>query len=59
MRSILVDQRSVKTVAKLEDLVGKVIEIDEKTRFRLDYVTMKIACRDVSKVPNKAQSALG
>jgi preprotein translocase subunit YajC len=46
-------------VAKLEGLVGKVIEIDEKTRFRPDYVRMKIACRDVSKVPNKAQSALG
>ncbi|XP_066330294.1 uncharacterized protein [Miscanthus floridulus] len=35
------------------------MEIDEKTRFRLDFVRMKIACRDVSKVPKTAEGTLG
>lgn len=53
------NQRSIRTVAKVGGLVGKVLEIDEKTRFRHDYVRMKIACRDVTKVPRTAESALG
>lgn len=59
MKGIPADQRSVRTIAKVGGLVGKVIEIDEKTRFRLDYVRMKIACRDVFKVPKTAESTLG
>jgi hypothetical protein len=46
------DQRSIRTLAKIGGLVGKVLEIDEVTRFRYDYVRMRIACRDVSRVPN-------
>jgi hypothetical protein len=53
------DQRSLITLAKVGGLVGKVTEIDEKTRFRVDYVRMKIACRDVSKVPKFAEGVLG
>lgn len=53
------DQRSVKTLAKIGGLVGKVIEIDEGTRYRYDYVRLKTACRDVSKVPKTTESALG
>lgn len=53
------NQRSIRTVAKVGGLVGKVIEIDEKTRFRHDYVRVKIACRDITKVPRTAESALG
>ena len=40
-------------------LVGKVLEIDEKTRIRPEYVRMKIACRDITKVPRKAEGTLG
>lgn len=40
-------------------LVGKVVEVDEKARYRLDYVRVKIACRDVTKVPKTAEGVLG
>jgi hypothetical protein len=43
------DQRAIVTLAKVGGLVGKVMEIDETTRYRVDYVRLKIACRDVSK----------
>ena len=35
------------------------MEIDEKNRFRADYVRIKIACRDVMKVPKNAEGTLG
>jgi hypothetical protein len=53
------DQRSVKTLAKVGGLVSKVLEIDEGSRFRYDYVRLKIACRDVTKVPRTAEGTLG
>lgn len=59
VKEIPPDQRSVRTYAKVGGLVGKVVEIDEKSRFRSDFVRMKIACRDVSKVPRKAKGTLG
>jgi hypothetical protein len=39
--------------------VGKVIEVDEGSRFRYDYVRLRIACRDVTKVPKTAEGILG
>jgi len=53
------NQRSIRTCTKVGGLVGKVLEIDEKTRFRHDYVRVKIACRDITKVPRTAESTLG
>ncbi|CAL4964223.1 unnamed protein product [Urochloa decumbens] len=53
------DQRSLRTIAKVGGLVGKTLEIDEKTRYRDDYVRMRIACRDVTQVPEVAESSLG
>lgn len=53
------DQRSILTIGKVTGLVGKVAELDERTRFRVDYVRMKIACRDVTKVPKSAEAVLG
>lgn len=47
VKDILVDQRSIRTIAKVRGLVGKVMEIDEKTRFKAEFVRVKIACRDV------------
>ena len=35
------------------------MDIDEKTRFRADYVRVKIACRDISRVPKTTDGALG
>lgn len=48
------DQRSLITIAKVACLVGKAMEIDEKSRFRLDYVRVKVACRDVTMSPKKS-----
>lgn len=59
MKDIPTDQRSIRTIAKVGGLVGKVMEIDESTRFSPYYVRMKIACRDVTKVPHSAESTLG
>lgn len=59
VKGIPTDQRSIKTIAKVGGLVGKTIEIDEKTRLRNDFVRVKIACRDVTKVPASAESTLG
>jgi hypothetical protein len=53
------DQQSIITLAKVGGLVGKVTEIDEKARFRVDYVRMKIACRDITKIPKTAEGVLG
>lgn len=49
----------MRTVAKVGGLVGEVIEVDEGTRFRYDYVRLRIACRDVTKVPKTAEGAMG
>lgn len=59
IKGIPVDQRSIRTIAKVGGLVGKVVEIDEKSRFRADYVRVKITCRDVQKVPSTAEGTLG
>jgi len=59
LKDIPADQRSIRTIAKVGGLVGKVMEIDEKTRFRPDYVRVKIACRDFLKVPSSAEETLG
>lgn len=47
------------TLAKVGGLVGKVLEVDEESRYRYDYVSLRIACRDVSKVPKTAEGTLG
>lgn len=59
VRGIPNDQRSIRTIAKVGGLVGKTVEIDEKSRFRNDYVRIKLACRDVLRVPPVAESSLG
>ncbi|WVZ65047.1 hypothetical protein U9M48_014470, partial [Paspalum notatum var. saurae] len=59
IRGIPLDQRSIKTVAKVGGLVGKVMEIDEKTRKRNEHVRVRIACKDVTKVPQVAEGTLG
>jgi hypothetical protein len=56
---ILADQRSFATLAKVGGLVGKVMEVDESTSYRYDYVRLRIACRDVTKVPKIAEGTLG
>jgi hypothetical protein len=59
VKGIPIDQRAVKTVAKVAGLVGKAVEIDEATRHKAGYVRVKIACREVAKVPETAKGTLG
>jgi hypothetical protein len=54
-----VDQRSIRTIAKVGGLVGKTMDIDEKTRYNPEFVRIKIACRDVEAVPESAEGNLG
>lgn len=39
--------------------MGKTVTIDEKTRHKIEYVRVKIACRDITRVPASAESSLG
>jgi hypothetical protein len=57
--NILADQRSIRTLAKVGGLVGKVVEIDEGSRYRYHYVRLKIACGDITRVPKTAEGTLG
>lgn len=59
VKGIPIDQRAVKTIAKIGVLVGKVLAIDERCRSRSNFVRIKLACRDVSRVPAVAESTLG
>jgi len=59
VRGIPVDQRGLRTIAKIGGLVGKTMAIDEQTRFSRDYVRIKIACRNVELVPPSAEGTLG
>jgi hypothetical protein len=59
MKGIPIDQRSIRTVAKVEGLVGKAVAIDEKTRLKIEAVRVKITCRDVAQVPAVAVGSLG
>jgi preprotein translocase subunit YajC len=54
-----VDQRGIRTIAKVGGLVGKTISIDENTRYNPDYVRVKIACREIAEVPESAEGNLG
>ena len=59
MKGIPVEQRGLRTIAKIGGLVGKTLIIDESTRFNRDYVRMKIACRNIDLVPPSAECSLG
>lgn len=59
VRGIPVDQRGLRTIAKIGGLVGKTMAIDEGTRFSKDFVRVKIACRNIDLVPSSAESTLG
>lgn len=59
VKGIPIDQRGLRTIAKIGGLVGKTMVIDEHTRFNRDFVRIKIACRNVDLVPHSAESNLG
>ena len=59
VKGIPLDQRGLRTIAKIGGLVGKTMVIDESTRFNREFVRVKIACRNVDLVPASAECALG
>ena len=56
---IPIDQRNVRTIARVGGLVGKTVAIVEKTIFKQEYVRVKIACRNVELVPDSTEVTLG
>jgi hypothetical protein len=58
VRGIPYDKRSKKTLAYVGSLVSATKEVDRSTLHRADYVRIKIAARDVSKVPEVAEGAI-
>jgi hypothetical protein len=55
---IPVDQRGIRTIAKVGGLVGKTISIDENTRYNPEYVRVKIACKEIAEVPESVEGNL-
>jgi hypothetical protein len=58
VRGIPSDKRSKQTTAYVGSLVGATMEVDMTTFHRVDYVRIKIAARDASKVPARAEGAI-
>jgi hypothetical protein len=51
VRGVPYNKRSAKTLAYVDSLVGVATEVDKSTLNKVDFVRLKIAARDVSRVP--------
>jgi hypothetical protein len=58
VRGIPYDKRSKETAAFVGSLVGATAVVDPASLHRTDYVRIKIASRDVSKIPEIAEGAI-
>jgi hypothetical protein len=58
VKGIPYDKRSVPTLAYVGSLVGATSEVDHNSLHRADYVRIKIAAKDVSKVPEVVEGAI-
>lgn len=58
VKGVPYDKRNPKTVAYVGSLFGATVEVDDKSLTRTDYVRIKIACRDITKVPPTAEGAI-
>jgi hypothetical protein len=58
VRGIPYDKRSKETYAFVGSLVAATMEVDMTTLNRVDYVKMKIATKDISKVPGVVEGAI-
>lgn len=58
VKGIPYDKRSTKTLAYVGSLVGVTTKVDESTLSKLDYVRMKIACKDITKIPPSAEGVI-
>jgi hypothetical protein len=59
IRNIPSEKRCEEHVAYAGSLVGVTLEIDQSTLYRPEYVRALIGCRDVEKIPDKAEGCLG
>jgi hypothetical protein len=58
VRGIPYDKRSEETVAYAGSLVGGTVSVDKSSLSRMDYVRIKLAVRDLEKVPTTAEGAI-
>jgi hypothetical protein len=58
VRGIPYDKRSKETTSFVGSLVGATTEVDLASLNRIDYVMIKIASNDVSKIPGVAEGAI-
>jgi hypothetical protein len=58
VRGVPYDKRSKETLAYAGSLVGATVEVDKASLNRADYSRVKIAARDITKVPAKAEGAV-
>jgi hypothetical protein len=58
VRGIPYDKRSKEIVAYVESLVGATVEVDRASLNRTNYVRIKIAAKDVSKLPKIVEGAI-
>jgi hypothetical protein len=58
VRGIPYDKRSVPTLAYVGSLVGATSEVDRNSMHRVDFVRIKIAAKDITKVPEVAKGAI-
>jgi hypothetical protein len=58
VRGVPYDKRSPETLAYVGSLVGATTKVDKSTFNRVNYVRVKIAGRDVSKIPESAEGAI-
>jgi hypothetical protein len=57
-RGVPYDKRSIPTMAYVGPLVGATAEVDKSTLRKIDYVRIKIAARDISKVLERVEGAI-
>jgi hypothetical protein len=58
VRGVPYDKRSVATMTYVRSLVGATANIDKTTLGRTDYVRIRIAGRDISKVTERAEGTI-
>jgi hypothetical protein len=58
VRGVPYDKRSKATMSYVASLVGATVEVDKSTLGRTDYVRVKIAFRDISKVAERAEGVI-
>jgi hypothetical protein len=58
VKGILYDKRSAPTLAYVGSLVGATSEVDLNSLHRANYVRIKIAAKDISKVTEVAEGAI-